>query len=83
MVGTVLGTALATAAAAVAVAGHLVGTTSHGLGAVSPFGGPVPVRFARIGHIEFDLERPSAAALLRVSCAASAGAGTRCFVARG
>lgn len=83
MVGTFVGTALAAAAAAVAVAGQLAGTTSHGDGTVSPFGGPVPVRFARIGHIEFDLERPTAADLLRVSCAGpAAGEGTRCFVAR-
>lgn len=82
MVGNLVGTALATAAAAVAVAGQVAGTTSRGAGTVSPFGGPVPIHLVRIGHIEFDLGRASASALVRVGCAGSAGAGTRCFVAR-
>lgn len=81
MAGTILGVAAAAAAAAIALAGH-VGGTHPAAGTVSPFGGPVPVHIARVGHIEVDLEAPAPARLRRVGCAGPSGPGTACFVAR-
>lgn len=47
----------------------------------SPFGGPVPVRIAHVGHIEVDLASPGAGSLAQVRCSGAA-AGTACFVGR-
>ena len=79
MVGTLIGVAAAAAAAVIALAGHAFGT-SPASGAVSPFGGSVPVHIAHVGHIEVDLERSSAVGLRSVRCAGAAS-GAACFVA--
>ena len=84
MVGTIIGSVFGTAAAAalaasVALAGHALGSPP-GPGTVSPFGGPVPVHIAHVGHIEVDLDRSSAAGLRQIRCAGAAS-GATCFVA--
>ena len=78
MVGTVIGMAAAAAAAVIALAGHALGT-SPASGPVSPFGGSVPVHIAHVGHIDVDLQGPSATGLHRVRCAVGP-ATTSCFV---
>ena len=80
MVGTLIGVAAAAAAAVIALAGHAFGT-SPASGAVSPFGGSVPVQVGRIGHIEVALGSSGASGLQRVRCA-SGPATLACFVGR-
>jgi hypothetical protein len=80
MVGTVIGIAAAAAAAVIALAGHALGTTSPASGAVSPFGGSVPVHIAHVGHIDVDLQGAGSSGLRGVRCA-TGPATSSCFVA--
>ena len=80
MAGTLVGTAVASFAAAVAIAGHTL-AASPAAGTVTPFGGPVPVRLARIGRIDVDFRGSGGVALRRVRCAGATPA-SQCFVSR-
>jgi hypothetical protein len=68
--------ALATSAAVAAA-----GAPSPAPSPVTPFGGPVAVHIARIGHIDLDTGPASGAGLRRIACA-GAPPTTSCFVSR-
>lgn len=61
-----------------ATAGEALSNGARPAPSAGAFGGPV----TRVGSIDWDLARPSHAALRRVRCSATAASGTSCFVGR-
>lgn len=68
------------AAATAAFGGHVFDSTPAA-GTVTPFGGPVPVTIAHVGHIDVDLEPGRSSSLSRVACFDGA-VGASCYVGR-
>lgn len=77
-----VGLSAATFATLLAVAVALAGTAPSSGQVSGPFGGPMPVHLAHVGHIEVDLEPGRVAGLRRVPCAGVASPLASCFVAR-
>jgi hypothetical protein len=81
MAGILIGAEVAALAAIVAAGGHALAAQPY-KGPMTPFGGPVAVHIAHVGHIDVDLGPGGRAGLERVRCGGIAGGTTACYVAR-